>query len=143
MEPDNLERKAVELREANAFALFNHLEIEHVERDFAVFKLEIRPESRNPLGFVHGGMLAAMADNAAGFAAHSDGRTYVTLSSHLNYIHNQTCGVIYAEGRVLHRGKTTCVIRVDIKGDNGALLATGEVVYFCVDKTEYEKHAAK
>ncbi len=129
------ERKAQELTGGNAFAVFNHLEVEHVEPDYAVFKLAIRPESKNPRGFVHGGLLAGMADNAAGYAAHSDGRCYVTQSSHMNYIHNQTGGVIRAEGRVLHRGKTICLTRVDITGEDGTLLATGELAYFCVGDT--------
>lgn len=135
-------RKAQELTDSNAFAVFNHLEVEHVEPDYAVIRLNIRPESKNPAGFVHGGMLANMADNAAGYAAHSDGRTYVTQSSHLNYVHNQTSGVIRAEGRVLHRGKTVCLTRVDIRGEDGALLATGELSYFCVGQGLAEKPAA-
>ncbi len=89
MESAIAELKAQELTGGNAFATFNHLELEHVEEDYAVFRLAIQPESRNPFGFVHGGMLAGMADNAAGYAAHTDGRTYVTQASHLNYIHNQ------------------------------------------------------
>jgi acyl-CoA thioesterase len=137
------ERKAEELSKVNAFAAFNHLELEHVEPDYAVFKLQIQPESKNPYGYVHGGMLAGMADNAAGYAAHSDGRAYVTLSCSLNYMRNQAGGVIRAEGRVLHRGKTTCVTHVDIRGEDGKLLATGELVYFCVDLEEYEKRAGK
>lgn len=142
MESVIAELKAQELTDSNAFAVFNHLELEHVEPDYAVFRLKIQPESKNPYGFVHGGLLAGMADNAAGYAAHSDGRTYVTLSSQLNYIHNQAVGVIRAEGRVLHRGRTTCVTHVDIRGEDGILLATGELVYFCVDPETLEKHTS-
>ena len=142
MEAAIAELKAQELTGGNAFAVFNHLEVEHVEEDYAVFRLAIRPESKNPFGFVHGGMLAGMADNAAGYAAHTDGRTYVTESSHMTYIHNQANGTIRAEGRVLHRGKTICLVRVDIRGDGGSLLATGELVYFCVDPDALEKRAA-
>ena len=135
------ELKVQELNGGNFFATFNHLELEHIEEDFAVFRLNIRPESKNPFGFVHGGMLVAMADNAAGYAAHTDGRTYVTQSSHITYLHNQVDGVIRAEGRVLHRGHTTCLVRVDIYGDDGRLLSTGEVVFFCVDPDDLEKKA--
>lgn len=143
MESAIAELKAQELTGGNAFAAFNHLELEHVEPDYAVFRLNIRPESKNPFGFVHGGMLAGMADNAAGYAAHTDGRTYVTQSSHLNYVHNQAGGVIRAEGRVLHRGRTVCLTRVDISGEDGTLLATGELSFFCVDPDELEKRAAE
>lgn len=131
--------KAEELTGGNAFARFNHLEVEHVEPDYAVFRLAIRPESKNPFGFVHGGLLAGMADNAAGYAAHSDGRTYVTQSSCLTYLHNQAEGVIRAAGRVIHRGRTVCLVRVDITGADGLLLATGEISYFCVDPDALKK----
>lgn len=133
------EHKAEELTGGNAFAIFNHLEVEHVEPDYAVFALNIRPESKNPFGFVHGGLLAGMADNAAGYAAHTDGRTYVTQSSHLTYMHNQAEGIIRAAGRVIHRGRTVCLVRVDITGTDGVLLVTGEVSYFCVDPDALEK----
>lgn len=139
MNSDITERKTEELNEGNAFATFNHLRPEHVERDYAVFALEIRPESLNPYGFVHGGMLAAMADNAAGFAAHSDGRTYVTQSSQLNYVHNQAAGTIRAIGRVVHRGRTIVLTHVDIVGADGTLLATGDLTYFCVDQNALER----
>lgn len=141
MESAIAQLKAQELSSGNAFAVFNHLELEHVEDDYAVFRLAIRPESKNPFGFVHGGLLAGMVDNAAGYAAHSDGHTYVTQSSHLTYVHNQTHGVIRAEGRVVHRGRTTCVVHVDVRGDEGLLLATGELVYFRVDLEELERQA--
>ena len=134
MQADIATHNVEDLTARNAFAVFNHLEVEHVERDYAVFKLDIRPESKNPRGFVHGGLLAGMADNAAGYAAHSDGRVYVTQSSHMNYLHNQAEGVIRAAGRVLHRGRTVGLVRVDITGEDGALLATGELAYFCVDR---------
>ena len=127
----------------NAFAAFNHLELSELEEDRCVFRLDVRDESKNPFGFVHGGLLAGMADNAAGYAAHTDGRTYVTQSSHLNYIHNQVGGVVWAEGRVLHRGRTVCLVRADIRGEDGTLLATGELSYFCVDPDALERKAAE
>ena len=44
---------------------------------------------------------------------------------------------------MLHRGKTICLVRVDINGEDGTLLATGELVYFCVDPDALEKRAAE
>ena len=49
------------------------------DRDHAVVRLNIKPESKNSYGMVHGGAIYAMADNATGFAAHTDGRNYVCL----------------------------------------------------------------
>lgn len=132
MDQEEKQLKELRLRE-NAFTRYNHFELEAVERDRAVYKLEIRLESRNPYGMVHGGALYTMADDAAGAAAHTDGRHYVTQNGSLHFLKNQPSGIIRAEGRVRRRGKTTCLAVVDITNEDGELLATGDFSYFCVD----------
>ena len=122
-----------DLMRGNAFMFHNYIEMESAERDKAVFKLVIRPESKNPYGIVHGGAIYTMADNAAGAVAHSDGRYYVTQTSSLHFLRNQAEGVVRAEARIRHRGKSTCLVDVDITGEGNILLATGQVTYFCVD----------
>ena len=82
----------------NAFTVHNFYELEDVEQDRAVYRLDIRPESLNPYGMVHGGALYTMADDAAGSAAHTDGRHYVTQNGSLHFLKNQGSGPIRAEG---------------------------------------------
>lgn len=137
------EMLAAEREKDNLFMAHNHIELEHVEADRAVFKLDIRPESKNPYGMVHGGAIYTMADNAAGYAAHSDGRFYVTSTSSLHFLRNQSEGTVRAVGTVRHRGKSTCLIAVDITGEGGKLLATGEFTFFCVDKDVMDKKVEK
>ena len=122
-----------DLMRGNAFMFHNYIEMESAERDKAVFKLVIRPESKNPYGIVHGGAIYTIADNAAGAVAHSDGRYYVTQTSSLHFLRNQAEGVVRAEARIRHRGKSTCLVDVDITGEGNILLATGQFTYFCVD----------
>ena len=112
---------------------YNHIEMVMVEEDHAVFRLNIQPESKNSYGMVHGGAIYAMADNATGFAAHTDGRNYVTQTSALHFLRNQSEGEIQADARVRHRGHSTCLVAVDILGEDEKLLATGEFTFFCVD----------
>ena len=118
----------------NAFTVHNFYELEDVEQDRAVYRLDIRPESLNPYGMVHGGALYTMADDAAGSAAHTDGRHYVTQNGSLHFLKNQPSGTIRAEGRVRRRGKATCLAVVDITNEAGELLATGDFSYFCIDQ---------
>ena len=82
----------------NLFATYNHIEMVMVEEDHAVFRLNIQPESKNSYGMVHGGAIYAMADNATGFAAHTDGRNYVTQTSALHFLRNQSEGEIQVTG---------------------------------------------
>ena len=117
----------------NSYTDHNFMKMESIEPDRAVYSLEIRPESRNPFGLVHGGALYTLADDAAGGAAHSDGRHYVTQSGTLHFLDNRAHGTIRAAGQVRHRGRSTVLVNVDITDESGALLATGEFSYFCVD----------
>ena len=140
---DQLEKDARALQRANGFAKHNFIEGESVAQDEAVFRLDIRPESRNPYGVVHGGAISAMADNAAGFAAHTDGRFYVTQTSTLHFLRSQSEGTVRAHAKVRHRGKSTCLISVDILGEEDKLIATGEYTFFCVNKTIMDEKGPK
>ena len=129
-----IEERILERQKKNGFMHHNFIEMESVERDRAVFRLTIRPESKNPYGMVHGGAIYTLADNATGTAAHTDGRYYVTQTSALRFLRNQSEGTVRATATVRHRGRSTVLTAVDITGDDGRLIATGEFTFFCVDK---------
>jgi acyl-CoA thioesterase len=131
---NELEQNAQERLERNSFMHYTHMEMESIEPDRAVCRMEIRPESHNPFGEVHGGAIYTLADNAAGGAVHTDGRFYVTQTSTMHFISNQSEGVLLGTGRVRHRGRSTALVTVDITGSGGKLLATGEFTFFCVSK---------
>lgn len=119
--------------EKNAF--MNHCYITPVDLDTpdrARFRMEGRPALLNPYGMFHGGALYALADNAAGYAVHSDGRQHVTQNSSFHFLRNQGGGIVYAEGRVVHRGRLTSLASVEITAADGTLLATGEFTFFCI-----------
>lgn len=129
---DEMEKRIREIVRANHFTEYNHIELAEVGPDYAVFRMEIGPNSVNGYGRVHGGALYAMADNATGCAVHTDGRDYVTQTGSLNFLSNQTQGVILASARVRQRGRRTALASVDITGEGGRLLATGDFRYYCV-----------
>lgn len=125
--------------EKDAFSRHNGYELETLERDRVVYRLDISANSLNPYGMVHGGSLYTMADDAAGVAIHTDGRHYVTQTGTLHFLSNRSEGVIRAEGRVRRRGKQTAFASVEITDEQGVLLAAGDFVYFCIDP-EYSQH---
>ena len=131
---NELEQRTLARLEKNGFMNYNHIEMETVEQDYAVFSLQVRPENRNVYGMVHGGAIYTLADNATGSAAHTDGRNYVTQSGTLHFLRNQREGIIRAQARVRHRGRSTVLVAVDVVGDDGTLLASGEFSFFCVDR---------
>jgi len=141
MNDQEIARQQAERVRRNTFSRFNLMELEFAERDRAVYRLDIRPESCNQYGMVHGGALYTLADNAAGIAAHGDGRHYVTQHGSLHFLDNRAHGTIRAEGRVRRRGRSTVLVDVDITDESGALLAAGQFSYFCVDERRMAQRA--
>ena len=125
------------LLQKNSFINWIGIELDELERDRAVVRLEPDKQHLNPYGIVHGGVYATMADTAAGIAARTDGREYVTQCISLNYLRSQREGTIRAEARVRHRGRSTCVVEADVTGADGKLLATGTMTFFCLGNKHF------
>ena len=127
-------KKQIRLNMMNdEFTQHNGIRLISVEKDKVVVGLMIKPESCNHYGTVHGGAIYSLADDAAGTAADLDGRCYVTQTSAMHFLRNQGTGEVLATGTVRHRGRKTCLIAVDITGENDKLIATGEFTFFCLD----------
>ena len=133
MEERSLIEKSREVNRNNPFVQLLGVEIEEVRPDRSRLRFEIRPDSLNPHGLVHGGALFTLADNAAGCAASTDGRAYVTQGGDIHFLRTQSSGSVTAEARVVHRGRSTVLVEVSLTGEDGRLMATASFSYFCVD----------
>lgn len=93
------------------------LSIGHVE-----LRLDVRDDHRQQYGFVHGGVLAYLADNSLTFAAGTalDGQP-VTLEMKLNYIRPATGELIIARAHTLSSGRTQAVARCEIFSVDGGV----------------------
>jgi uncharacterized protein (TIGR00369 family) len=99
-----------------------------VEEGRAVF--EGTPEFRhyNPIGTVHGGFGATLLDSALGCAIFSTlqiGDAWTTLELKLNYVRpmSKDTGLVRAEGRIIHRGRTVATSQGELKDSAGKLYA--------------------
>ena len=117
----------------NPFMRYNHIEIDSVTLDEAAMSLDIRKDSTNIYGFVHGGALFTMADCCAGLTARSDGRQYVTQNASVNFIHNVKSGHLTAHGKTISRGRHVCVVSVEITSETGSLLFSSTFSMYCVN----------
>jgi uncharacterized protein (TIGR00369 family) len=88
------------------------------------------PEHRhfNPIGTVHAGFAATLLDSALGCAVHSTlakGEAYTTLELKLNLTRALTAdsGEVKAEGKIIHRGRTTATAEGHLRDAAGRLCA--------------------
>lgn len=113
------------LRESNSGRLFG-FQLEVAEPGRAVVLLRVRSKHRQVHGVVHGGILAALADTAAGVACYMllpRGTHLATIEMKINYLEPVEKGTILAEARVLRKGRTTAVAECDVRDTAGLLVA--------------------
>jgi uncharacterized protein (TIGR00369 family) len=94
----------------------------------AVFTLVPAEYHYNPLGSVHGGVIAALLDSAAGCAVHSllpAGTGYTSVDLVTRYLRPVTVrtGRVSAEGTVISRGSRTALAQAQLTDERGRLLA--------------------
>ena len=85
---------------------------------------------RQPMGIVHGGAYAAMAETLASAttlrAVQREGIA-VGQSNHTSFLRPVTEGTVHAEARRRHRGRTSWVWDVDFTDDEGASARSSRV----------------
>ncbi len=88
-------------------------------------------EFANHMGSIHGSIIAALIDNAMGYAVESLGLKCITLDMNLNYILPVFEGTkATAEGHVLHAGKKTAVVEASVYTDEGKIAAKGRSTFY-------------
>ena len=88
-------------------------------------RVAVRDELKQPMGLVHGGVYAAIAESLASIgtalAVAADGRIAMGLSNQTSFLRPVTEGVIEAVATAKHRGRTTWVWEVEMSDEQGRL----------------------
>jgi len=135
MAPDFLESLRARAR-TNLF--WRELGIEVVEaREGSVrLRVAVRDELRNAAGApVHGGVYSALVDIAVGGAlstmheASAGGLGQATLDLNVSFLAGTSGSEVFAEGRILRRGRSVAFGEASITDGEGRLLAVGRATY--------------
>lgn len=99
-----------------------------VKEGYACFEGLPQQQHYNPIGSVHGGLAATLLDSALGCAIFSTlarGEAWTTLELKLNMVRPITAetGLVRAEGRLIHRGRTVATSDGTLKDSAGKLYA--------------------
>jgi 1,4-dihydroxy-2-naphthoyl-CoA hydrolase len=99
---------------------------EHCRARFAAEK-----RVQQPLGLVHGGAYAALAESMVSATTHravmDDGNFAVGQSNSTSFFRPATAGYVHAEGTPIHRGRTSWVWDVRFTDDDDRLCAVSRV----------------
>ncbi len=113
------------MKESSATQLLG-FSLEAVETGRAVLRMDIRERHKQIHGVVHGGVLAALADNTAAIAAYTviaKGKELATVEMKINFLLPVADGHALAEARVLRAGRNFIVTECEIRTRKGDLAA--------------------
>jgi uncharacterized protein (TIGR00369 family) len=106
---------------ANPFFCLTGIEVVSIEEGRAVLKMAVRPDMHNGVGWLQGGMLVALADEAMALALYpmlemTEG--IATISESTSFIKGVRNGVILAEGRVIRKGRRVAFCEGEVRLDD-------------------------
>lgn len=103
--------------------------------------LPMRSDLAQQRGFLHGGVTAALADTAGGFAAYSlmpENSAPLTVELKINLMSPAVGERFIADARVLRPGKTLTIVEVDVSAQQGGeskLIARMLATMICIENT--------
>ena len=113
---------------ANPFFCLMGIDVVSVEPGKAVLRMQVRPDMHNGVGWLQGGMLAALADEAMALALYpllTKNEGIATISESTSFIKGVKDGFIVAEGRAIRKGRRVAFAEgeVFIDDDDKAMLS--------------------
>jgi uncharacterized protein (TIGR00369 family) len=105
-------------RYVNPFFCLMGIEVLDVEAGRAVLSMKVRPDMLNGVGWLQGGMLAALADEAMALAIYpllGEDEGIATISESTTFIKGVREGVIVAEGRVIKKGRRVAFAEGEVR----------------------------
>ena len=101
-------------------------------------RMPVTSQVHQPLGMLHGGAVAALAENVASLAgnivANSQGKACLGLSLNTNHLKSVREGYVYATAVAIHLGRSTQVWEVKTKNEEDILINVCRMTLAVVDK---------
>lgn len=131
MDLDELLREA----ERSPYYRLLNMKIDEVKGGYARLTMNIEEKHLQFLKTVHGGAIASLADSAAAWATggSTDFKNIpLTVEMKINFLAPVESGQLVAEAKTIHKGSKISVSDVEVKTDEGCLVAKSLVTYFLV-----------
>jgi acyl-CoA thioesterase len=105
---------------------------------YAVMEVTVGDIHRNYFGGAHGGLLATLVDTVSFFPRPllPSGRSCTTTNLNVNYIRPAALGdTLTARSELIHLGRRTASVRVDIVNQEGKLVTHGTATLMLLEET--------
>jgi len=138
----NIDATIEQLNQLNKDTMMEVIGVEYLEagEGFLRARMPVNEATKQPNGILHGGANLALAETVAGLgsAILVDLKKYAVRGAQVsaNHVGTANSGWVYAEGKLIHKGKNTHVWNIDIRNEKGKLLSTCRLTNFIIFMNE-------
>ncbi len=116
-------QEARDFFQGDTFAMVNGMQIDELTEKGCVCSMVIRPDHKNAVGGVMGGVIFTLADFAFAVASNNVHKPTVGQQVNINFLSNSRGSRLIAHATCRKDGKTTCVYNIDVTDDLGRDIA--------------------
>lgn len=130
----------VELNERaeNTMGQFLEMEFMEIGEDYLKMKMPVTPKTKQPMGLLHGGATAALAETIGSVSAimcvDAEKESIVGLELNINHLRAMKEGFVLATCRPFHLGRTTHVWNIEIKDEKDRLISVARLTTMVIKK---------
>lgn len=113
------------------------IEFTSVEENLVRAKMPVDSRTHQPLGLLHGGATAVLVESLGSMGSHifldTSKQSAVGIEINVNHLKSVKKGYVHATGELLHKGRKIHVWNVEVKDDDGRLIAVGRLTNMIID----------
>ncbi len=120
----------------NTMVEFLDISIIEIGDDYLKASMPVCAKTHRPMGFLHGGATVTLAETVGSFAAYMaapPGKHCVGLEVNANHIRSVKTGLIYAQAKPIHIGRSTQVWDVRITDEENNTVAASRITVAVLD----------
>ncbi len=135
--------KSIKISQLNDFGkntLSDHLQMKvtDIGEDYVTMSMPVSSQVHQPLGLLHGGAVAALAENVASLAgnlvvAHQK-KSCLGLTLNTSHLKSVSDGLVFATAKAIHLGRTTQVWEIKTTSEENVLINVSRITLAVVDK---------
>ncbi len=114
------------------------IEITDFGSDYICGKMPVDERTKQPLGLLHGGASAVLAETlgsiAGGMKVDHEGKTVVGIEINCNHLRSARSGWVHGIAKPIKLGKRIQVWNIEMKNDNDELVAVSRLTLAVIDK---------
>jgi acyl-CoA thioesterase len=128
-------KKYLDFFKKDQYAAYSGIELVESRPGFAKAQVKLEDKHLNGAGVVHGGLLFTLADFAFAAAVNSYGNISLSINASISFLDKSKSGIITAEAKEISRSNTLSTCDINIKDEEGKLLANFKGTAYITKKT--------